>query len=398
MSQIKPSDLFRYFKSLPHQMAAVSELEEELLKRVPDLFDKGQPWFKTWSQSGKQTEPARPAWFAPARKIVAEFEGCVLKAPYLCPAGVATQGFGRTGPSITMGGPAITQAQADQWLAEDLQKFADGIHRLLPASQLWGANQQAALISWAFNVGLGAVESSTLRKRLLAGEAGIIVVPQELPKWDKANGKPLAGLTRRRAAEVRLFAGQAAIETQQQPAKPTGLAVPADMVGPRKAPPLKPGDHHLIADDHAEIMTAYSYAGTKLWTVPCLCRGQGKDAEWNTTGSDTPPGLYKVGKVYRDYEQNPNPPFTADRRAYGWYSFDLEGLEGQEGPNSKPHRDGIMIHGGGTACGWPGAWAPKQALHPTLGCIRLHNVDLRDRVLPLIASGGVWVSVLQEAS
>jgi hypothetical protein len=169
------------------------------------------------------------------------------------------------------------------------------------------------------------------------------------------------------------------------------------MVGPRKAPPLKPGDHHLVADDRAEIMTAYSHAGTKLWTIPCLCRGQGKDAEWNTTGSDTPPGLYKVGKVYRDYEQNPTPAFTADRRAYGWYSFDLEGLEGQEGPNSKPRRDGIMIHGGGTACGWPGAWAPNQALHPTLGCIRLRNVDLRDRVLPLIASGGVWVSVLQEA-
>jgi len=206
MSQIKPSDLFRYFKSLPHQMAAVSELEEELLKRVPDLFDKGQPWFKTWSQSGKQIEPARPAWFAPARKIVAEFEGSRLE-PYLCSAGVATQGFGRTGPSIKMGGPAITQAQADQWLAEDLQKFADGIHRLLPASQLWGSNQQAALISWAFNVGLGAVETSTLRQRLLVGESGVVVVPQELPKWDKANGQPLAGLTRRRAAEVALFTG-----------------------------------------------------------------------------------------------------------------------------------------------------------------------------------------------
>ena len=206
MSQIKPSDLFRYYRQgTPHQMAAIVELEAELLKRVPDLFNRDQPWFKTWSQAGKQ--PDRPAWFDPARKIVAEFEGCVLKAPYLCPAGVATQGFGRTGPSIKIGGPAITQAQADQWLAEDLQRFADGIHRLLPNSQLWGANQQAALISWAFNVGLGAVESSTLRKRLLDGEPGIMVVPQELLRWDKANGKSLAGLTRRRAAEVALFAG-----------------------------------------------------------------------------------------------------------------------------------------------------------------------------------------------
>jgi GH24 family phage-related lysozyme (muramidase) len=204
MSSIRPSDLFRYYKALPHQMAAVSELEEELLKRVPDLFNRDQPWFKTWSQAGKQ--PDHPAWFDPARKIVAEFEGCRLE-PYLCAAGVPTIGYGRTGKDITLGTKRISQAQANQWLAEDLQQSADGIHRLLPGSQLWGANQQAALISWAFNVGLGAVESSTLRKRLLAGEPGIIVIPQELPKWGKANGKPLLGLTRRRAAEVALFTG-----------------------------------------------------------------------------------------------------------------------------------------------------------------------------------------------
>jgi GH24 family phage-related lysozyme (muramidase) len=204
-SPVKLSDLFRYYKQLPHQMAAIVELEAALLKVAPDAFNKDQPWFKTWSQAGKQ--PDQPAWFDPARKIVAEFEGCRLE-PYLCAAGVPTQGYGRTGNSITLSSAPITQAQADQWLAEDLQRFADGIHRLLPGSHLWGANQQAALISWAFNVGLGAVESSTLRKRLLAGEPGIMVVPQELLRWDKANGKSLAGLTRRRAAEVALFAGK----------------------------------------------------------------------------------------------------------------------------------------------------------------------------------------------
>jgi lysozyme len=207
-SPVKLSDLFRYYKQLPHQMAAIVELEAALLKVAPDAFNKDQPWFKTWSQAGKQ--PDQPAWFDPARKIVAEFEGCRLD-PYLCAAGVPTQGYGRTGSSITLSSAPITQVQADQWLAEDLQRFADGIHRLLPGSHLWGANQQAALISWAFNVGLGAVESSTLRKRLLAGEPGIMVVPQELLRWDKANGKSLAGLTRRRAAEVCLICWQAAI-------------------------------------------------------------------------------------------------------------------------------------------------------------------------------------------
>lgn len=185
--------------------------------------------------------------------------------------------------------------------------------------------------------------------------------------------------------------------TQGSPATGAAIEVPAGMIGPRKAPTLKPGDHHLVADDRRQIMAAFTHDGTRLWSIPCLCRGQAGESQWKTTGSDTPPGLYKIGKIYRDYEQDPSPRFTADRRSFGWYSFDLEGQEGQEGPSSKPHRDGIMIHGGGTACGWPGAWAPRQTLHPTLGCIRCHNTDLRDRILPLLGLGTVWVSVLQEA-
>jgi len=170
------------------------------------------------------------------------------------------------------------------------------------------------------------------------------------------------------------------------------------MVGPKKRPTLSPGDHHLIANDVNETMTAWTHDGKRLWQIPCLCRGQGGEAEWNRPSTDTPPGLYLVGKVYRDYEQDPTATFSPDRRAYGWYSFDLEGQEGQEGPNSRPYRDGIMIHGGGSACGWPGAWAPRQQLFPTLGCIRVHNTDLRDRILPLLDLGRIWVSVLQEAA
>lgn len=204
---VRLADLFRFYRNgLPHQMAAITELQEAMLKADPALLNRNQPWFKTWSQAGKQPEVMQPAWFKPARKIVAEFEGCELR-PYLCPAGIPTQGYGRTGPNIKIDGPAITQEQADQWLAEDLQRFADGIYRLIPASAYLGANQQAALISWAFNIGLGAVETSTLRKRINAGEAAFLVVREELPRWNKSNGKVLTGLERRRAAEVALFTG-----------------------------------------------------------------------------------------------------------------------------------------------------------------------------------------------
>jgi hypothetical protein len=171
----------------------------------------------------------------------------------------------------------------------------------------------------------------------------------------------------------------------------------AGLVGPKKRPDLKPGDHHLVMDDRAETIAAFDHRGQQVWKVAALARGQSTETDWRSRSSDTPPGLYRVGAIYRDYEADPTTTFSIDRRSYGWFSFDLEGMEGQEGPGSRDGRDGIMIHGGGTACGWPGAWLPLQPLYPTLGCIRMHNKDLRDRVLPLTQMGAVYVSVWQEA-
>jgi GH24 family phage-related lysozyme (muramidase) len=368
----------------PHQLAALTALDESL------TTEQRQQFTELWRAAGSPAAPAPvAAWLAPAQRIVKEFEGCKLKA-YRCPAGVLTIGWGHTGPFVTSEALQISQAQADHLLDKDLQRFYEALVGAIPAVTSWPPNRIAALVSWTYNIGIGAMQDSTLRRRILAGENPAKVVAEELPRWNKANGKELPGLTRRRAAELSLFLGQ---QLQQQ-----GVTTPAGMIGPKIQPPLKPGDHHLIADDRAESLTAYTHDGKRLWSIPCLCRGQGREAEWNTTGSDTPPGLYLVGKVYRDYEEDPSATFSADRRAYGWYSFDLLGQEGQEGPGSRYGRDGIMIHGGGTANGWPGAWAPRQPLHPTLGCIRLHNVDLRDRILPLVGIGRIWVSVLQEAN
>lgn len=67
------------------------------------------------------------------------------------------------------------------------------------------ANQYGALVSWSFNVGCGNMRSSTLVKRLNNGEDPNTVAEQELPKWNKAGGQVVDGLTRRRAEEVNLF-------------------------------------------------------------------------------------------------------------------------------------------------------------------------------------------------
>ena len=170
------------------------------------------------------------------------------------------------------------------------------------------------------------------------------------------------------------------------------------MIGPKKRPQdfdFKAGDSHLIVNDISETMKAFSYEGKLLWEIPCLARGQYSDFEWRITNSDTPPGLYKVGTIYRDYEKvGDKPAYDRTLMAYGWYSFDMIDLEGQERNNG---RAGIMLHSGGSACGWPGAWAPRQKLFPTHGCIRCHNIDLRDKVLPLANKGTIWISVYQEA-
>lgn len=171
------------------------------------------------------------------------------------------------------------------------------------------------------------------------------------------------------------------------------------MFGPTKKPQdfgFKQGDSHIVVNDITETAKAYDFSGKLLWEIPALARGQGSDLEFRFVRTDTPPGLYKLGTVYKDYEKvGANPAFDRTLMSYGWYSFDMNELEGQV---SKYGRSGIMLHGGGSAAGWPGAWAPNQPLFSTHGCLRIYNIDLRDKILPLYNKGTVYISVYQEAN
>jgi len=171
------------------------------------------------------------------------------------------------------------------------------------------------------------------------------------------------------------------------------------LVGPTKTPHqfgFKSGDHHLVVNDDAETLKAFDFFGKGLFTIPCLARGQGDDDEWQSPRTDTPPGLYRVGSVWRDYERiGPSPDSVPhELRPYGWYTLDLEELEAQE---RRYGRAGIAIHGGGSALGARGCWVPVQPLLATWGCVRVHNADLQ-RIVPLLAKGTVFVSVYQEAA
>lgn len=167
------------------------------------------------------------------------------------------------------------------------------------------------------------------------------------------------------------------------------------MIGPKKTPNdfgFKAGDHHIVVNDAVETAKCYDHTGKLLWERPCLARGIWEDNNWRDPNSDTPPGLYRLGAIYRDLEEGGNIPLHV-RRSFGWYTFDMEDLEGQE---SSVGRAGICLHGGGSNCGWPGAWASFQRLYPTHGCVRMYNQDLKDLVLPLAEKGTVYVSVWQE--
>ncbi len=207
-----------------------------------------------------------------------------------------------------------------------------------------------------------------------------------------------------RYAAARMLKEQKYATDPEYPAKLSRLmkqyapeSTTSTMIGPKKRPQdfgFKRGDSHLIVNDLVETMKAFSFEGKLLWEIPCLARGQYSDFEWKIKNSDCPPGLYKLGAIYRDYERvGSNPAYDRTLMAYGWYTFDMVELENQE---AKYGRSGICLHGGGSANGWPGAWAPKQPLVPTHGCCRIFNIDLRDKVLPLTKAGTVFLSVFQE--
>ena len=203
----------------PHQLAAFTALDQSLSDAQRQAFTEA--WRADGSPAAAAPESA-PGWLPAALKIIKEFEGCHLQA-YLCPAGVPTIGWGSTrlNDRPVKLGDTISQARADQLLADDVAARYQRLVEVLPMLRQWSGNRVAALVSWAYNVGMQAVADSTLRQRLQAGDDPVQVIREELPRWDKADGKPLAGLTRRRAAEVGLFVGQ---ELQQGHGNP--LQVP----------------------------------------------------------------------------------------------------------------------------------------------------------------------------
>ena len=147
--------------------------------------------------------------------MIIHHEGCKLR-PYQCPALLWTVGVGhvidpnharvplaeRKALAIPSGWDRVlTMGEVDEILAKDLARFESGVQRLCPSGLTPG--RFGALVSFAFNVGLGNLQNSTLRMKHNRGE--FEDAAEEFLKWNKAGGKELKGLTNRRKDEKALY-------------------------------------------------------------------------------------------------------------------------------------------------------------------------------------------------
>lgn len=133
-------------------------------------------------------------------KFIANWEG-KRNSVYMDAVGLPTIGIGHLIKKGEVFPKIMTDKEVYDLFRKDIRNFETAINSLVKVKLT--QNQYDALVSFTFNCGVGALQQSTLLKKLNAGD--YTGASQEFLKWDKANGKPLLGLTRRRTAEKELF-------------------------------------------------------------------------------------------------------------------------------------------------------------------------------------------------
>ena len=138
-------------------------------------------------------------------ELIKSFEGLKLK-PYLCPAKVPTVGYGSTfyenDKKVKLTDPSITEQRASELLLDSLRGFERYVDSYCRDDI--NQNQFDALVSFCYNLGPANLKSSTLLKKANVNPNDPTIA-QEFLKWNKAGGKALKGLTKRRQAESDLY-------------------------------------------------------------------------------------------------------------------------------------------------------------------------------------------------
>ena len=133
--------------------------------------------------------------------LIKKYEGCELKA-YRCPANVLTIGYGHI--KDVKEGDQITKEEANYMLQEEMIEYEGYVNDMVDVEL--NQSQYDSLCAWVYNLGPTNFQSSTLLKVLNKGRYN--EVPQEIKRWNKANGQVLNGLIKRREAEALLFQGK----------------------------------------------------------------------------------------------------------------------------------------------------------------------------------------------
>ena len=133
--------------------------------------------------------------------LIKKFEGCELEA-YKCAAGVWTIGYGST--KGVKEGDSLTQEDADKLLRHEMNEYEGYIKDMVKIDLK--QNEFDSLVSWVFNLGPANLKTSTMLK--VINDNKLEEVPSQMKRWNKANGKVLEGLIRRREAEALLFQGK----------------------------------------------------------------------------------------------------------------------------------------------------------------------------------------------
>lgn len=139
-------------------------------------------------------------------ELIKKFEG-FYPNPYKDPVGIPTIGYGFTyylpnRNKVNLSDAPISRQEADKMLLEILKGYENDVKRLVKTKL--NQNQFDALVSFTFNLGATNLSKSTLLKKVNI-DPNDKSISDEFPKWNKAGGSPLKGLTRRRLAESELY-------------------------------------------------------------------------------------------------------------------------------------------------------------------------------------------------
>ena len=202
--------------------------------------------------------------------LIKSFEGCSLKA-YKCPAGIWTIGYGTTAAAgvgvVPHEGMKITQAQADHYFNITIENFATEVMKMLTRAAT--QNEFGAFVSLAYNIGLGAFKKSSALRYFNAGDHA--KAADAILMWNKASGKVLAGLTRRRIAERDLFLTESLVVATRTETRETVPAPDMPRDTPAESSTMQAGAIQVVSAAGAGISAVSALTGTAQIVAMAFC-------------------------------------------------------------------------------------------------------------------------------